>query len=59
MSGEAGKGDTYRKVDAVKYSTNYEQIFGKKQKISEQPLEKEGVDKPETDVLVDKDTDSW
>ena len=30
--GEAGKGDTYRKVDLAKYGRNYDRIFRKKPK---------------------------
>lgn len=30
MKHEAGKGDTYRKVDMKKWSENYDRIFGKK-----------------------------
>lgn len=30
MKNEAGKGDSYRKVDLKKYSQNYDKIFGKK-----------------------------
>lgn len=29
MSGDAGKGDTYRKVDLKKYAKNYDGIFRK------------------------------
>lgn len=32
MNGQAGKGDTYRKVDPQKWSENYDRIFGKKNK---------------------------
>jgi hypothetical protein len=32
MNGEAGKGDTYRRVDPRKWSENYDRIFGKKSK---------------------------
>jgi hypothetical protein len=30
MKNEAGKGDSYRKVDLKKWSENYNRIFGKK-----------------------------
>lgn len=32
MSNQAGKGDTYRKVDTKKYDENYDSIFRKKKK---------------------------
>ena len=34
-NGQAGKGDKYRKVDSKKYAENWEKIFGKKKKDSE------------------------
>lgn len=48
MTGEAGKGDTYRRVDGDKYRENYDCIFGGKmnEPKSTNPKDRIGIKKP-------------